>query len=74
MATADMSTKKIYHEDSISGTHSKEGRDGATILKHLLENIAKHNCGVYQLMFMLLLVNGKSLDLLADGSMEASIQ
>ena len=24
------------------------------------------NCGVYQIMFMLLLPNGKSLDLLAD--------
>ena len=32
------------------------------------------NCGVYQLMFMLLLANGKPLDLLADGSMEASRQ
>ena len=42
MATADMRTKRIYHEDSISGTHSDEGGDGATILKHLLEDIAKH--------------------------------
>ena len=33
LATADMITKKIYHEDPISGTHSDEGRDGATILK-----------------------------------------
>ena len=37
-----MIMKKIYHEDPISGTHSDEGRDGATILKQLLEDIAKH--------------------------------
>ena len=42
MATADMRTKEIYHEDPISGTHIDEGRDGAMILKQLLEDIAKH--------------------------------
>ena len=42
MATADMTTKKIYNEDPISGTHMNEGRDCATILKQLQEDIAKH--------------------------------
>ena len=37
-----MRTKTIYHEDPITGTHSDEERDGATILKHLLDDIAKH--------------------------------
>ena len=42
MATADMRIKMIYHEDPISGTHNDEGGDGPIILKHLLEDIAKH--------------------------------
>ena len=42
MSTADMSTNKIYHEDPISGTHSNEGKDDATILKLLLKDMAKH--------------------------------
>ena len=42
MVTVDMLTKKMYHEDPISGTHSDEKRNGATVLKQLLEDIAKH--------------------------------
>ena len=42
MVTADMLTKKIYHEGLISGTHSDEERDGVTELIKLLKDIAKH--------------------------------
>ena len=42
MTRADMRTKNIYYVDQISSTHSDDERDGATVLKQLLEDIAKH--------------------------------
>ena len=38
LATADLRTGNIYHDDSIRSTHGNRNRDGATLLKDLLKD------------------------------------
>ena len=40
LATVNTQARKIYHEDSSSGTHSDTGKDGASIMLQLLANVA----------------------------------
>ena len=39
LATANMQTKQIYHEDPINGSHNDAGKDGGTVLLQLLSDI-----------------------------------
>ena len=41
LATADMRTREIYHEDPISGAHGNRNKNGATIMLNLLADTAK---------------------------------
>ena len=42
LATADLRTHTIYHDDSMRGTHGTTGRNGATLLRDLLVDVARH--------------------------------
>ena len=42
LATADLHTRTIYHDDSIQGTHGTLTKNGATLLKDVLTDLEHH--------------------------------
>ena len=42
MATADLRGQTIYHEDSLRGTYQITVSNGATLLRALVEDMARH--------------------------------
>ena len=42
LATADLRTRNIYHDDSLRGTHGTRNRNGATLLKDMLTDLENH--------------------------------
>ena len=42
LATADLRTRTIYHDDSLGGSHGTLNKNGATLLKDLLTDLEHH--------------------------------
>ena len=42
LATADLRTRNIYHDDSLRGSHGRRNRNGTTLLRDMLTDLENH--------------------------------